>query len=139
MVDISHKTIVVVDNNPANLEILGEILTHEEYKVIKAHDGREGLFAAQQYQPDLMIIDKELPNLSSDELATQLKADKNLRQIPLLSVMDSSYKSCDLESYEDCITKPLSTQYLLETIKTIIEENPLDFSKAPRGSSKKVC
>lgn len=138
MTEKSDKTIIVVDNNPANLEIWADILSKEEYKVIKAHDGRDGLLAAQQYQPDLMIIDKELPVMSSDDLARQLKADKRLKKIPLLSVMDSAYKSCDLDIYEDCVTKPLSLRHLLEIVENVIQENSIRFDSEAQDVQQ-VC
>lgn len=117
----TQKTIVIVDNNPANLELLGDILSAEEYKVIKTHDGKEGLYAAQQHRPDLILIDKELPKLSSYELAEKIKEDQNIRHIPLLSVIDSTYKFCDMDLYVDCITKPFSVESLLNTISAAIE------------------
>lgn len=132
----SRKTVVIVDNNPANLELLGDVLSKEEYKVIKAQDGKEGLFAARQYSPDLMIIDKELPKLSSYELAEQIKLDERLKSIPLLSVIDSQYKFCDLDIYEDCLTKPLSVKRLLSAIAQIVEDNPKDLQELPQSSKK---
>lgn len=134
----TQKTIVVVDNNPANLELLSDLLASHDYKIIKAHDGKEGYFAAQQHSPDLMIIDKELPKMTSYELAERMKDDKNLKQVPLLSVIDSHYKFCDLDFYEDCLQKPLSSQHLLETIEGVIKDNPIDFSGIEK-EEQKVC
>lgn len=121
------KVIVLVDHNPANLEILGGLLVRENYKVVKAQDGQEGLFAARLYKPHAMVIDKELPKLSSYELAECIKSDPLLKSIPLISVVPSSYKFCDLDMYEDCLTKPLSLEYFMTVVRQILgdPEKPL--------------
>jgi two-component system cell cycle response regulator len=79
-------TILIIEDNPTNLDLMAYLLTAFGYDLLFARDGEEGLAAARQHVPDLIICDIQLPKLSGFEVSRLLKDDLRLNQIPLLAV-----------------------------------------------------
>jgi DNA-binding response OmpR family regulator len=78
------KTLLVVDDDPAVRESLEELFRHQGYQVLTAGDGEAGLRAVRAERPDLMILDVALPGLDGFRVATQIKNDPTLTQIPII-------------------------------------------------------
>jgi len=78
--------ILVIEDNPASLELMRYLLRAFGHAPLLAGDGMEGLEAARRVVPDLIICDVQLPGLDGYEVARQLKADGALRGIPLVAV-----------------------------------------------------
>ena len=77
-------SILVVDDDPAILKIYSEILRAEGYEVWEASTGQEGLQAARERRPDLVLLDVMLPEVSGMEVCRQIKADTALTELPRL-------------------------------------------------------
>jgi two-component system cell cycle response regulator len=78
--------ILVIEDNPANMELMTYLLRAFGHTTHTARDGREGLEVAARERPDLIICDAQLPVLNGVEVAQRLKADPALRAIPLIAV-----------------------------------------------------
>jgi CheY-like chemotaxis protein len=78
--------ILLLEDNPANLELMTYLLRAFGHTVLTAEDGRQGLHSARQEQPDLIICDVQLPEMDGYAVAAALKADPALRKIPLVAV-----------------------------------------------------
>jgi two-component system cell cycle response regulator len=78
--------ILIIEDNPANLELMSYLLHAFGYDTLTACDGKEGLEAAERESPDLIICDVELPKINGMEVARRLKCDSALRWIPLVAV-----------------------------------------------------
>lgn len=78
--------ILIVDDNPENLELTGYLLRASGYATLTATDGIEGLALARGERPDLIICDIQMPRMDGFEVARKLKRDESLRHIPLLAV-----------------------------------------------------
>jgi CheY-like chemotaxis protein len=78
--------ILIIEDNPTNLELMVYLLKCFGYQYLVAHDGVEGLEVARREQPDLIICDIQLPNLDGYEVARRLKSEATLRPIPLVAV-----------------------------------------------------
>jgi len=78
--------ILVVEDNPANLELMSYLLRAYGYTVSSADNGEDGLEAAARDRPDLILCDVQLPRVDGFEVARRLKADAALKTIPLLAV-----------------------------------------------------
>ena len=74
-------SILVVDDDPAILQIYSEILRAEGCEVWEASTGQEGLRAAREKRPDLVLLDIMLPDLSGVEVCRQIKADAGLADV----------------------------------------------------------
>ena len=70
--------ILLVDDDPAILQIYSEILRAQGYEVWEASNGQQGLQAARERRPDLVLLDVMLPDLSGIEVCRQIKADAAL-------------------------------------------------------------
>jgi two-component system cell cycle response regulator len=78
--------IAIIEDNPANLELMRYLLSYYGHIVLAALDGQEGLALVRREQPDLVICDLQLPLVDGYEVARQMKADPALRDIPLVAV-----------------------------------------------------
>jgi two-component system cell cycle response regulator len=78
--------VLILEDNPANLELMTYLLRAFGHTVLAAEDGRLGLAAARREQPDLIICDVQLPEMDGYEVARWLKSDPRLRTVPLVAV-----------------------------------------------------
>ena len=78
--------ILIIEDNPANLDLMTYMLEAMGHETFSAGDGRAGLEAVREGRPDLIICDLQLPILSGYEVAGALKQDPVLREIPLVAV-----------------------------------------------------
>jgi two-component system cell cycle response regulator len=78
--------LLVIEDNPDNLELMTYLLKAFGHEITTARDGAEGIAAAQRDLPDLIVCDIHLPNVSGYEVALQLKQNPRLRPIPLIAV-----------------------------------------------------
>lgn len=78
--------IVVIEDNPTNLDLICYLLRAYGHSVETAGDGDEGLALVRRTLPDLIVCDVHLPKLDGYEVARQIKSDPRLRLIPLVAV-----------------------------------------------------
>lgn len=78
--------ILVIEDNPANLELMSYLLRARGHQVLKAGNGLEGLAAVQRERPDLVLCDVQMPGLDGFEIAQRLKGEPASRAIPLVAV-----------------------------------------------------
>ncbi|MBD2442224.1 hybrid sensor histidine kinase/response regulator [Dolichospermum sp. FACHB-1091] len=114
-------TILVVDDNPTNLEILDRALTQAGYKVRIEAEGLNVMKQASLSIPDLILLDIMLPDLSGFEVCQQLKADPLTKSIPVIfmtALADTVDKIKGLNlGAVDYITKPFQKQELLARVR----------------------
>jgi len=84
--DPAPKTVLVVEDNELNLKLLNDLLEYQGYRVIATRLGEPALGLAQQYQPDLILMDIQLPDISGMEATQRLKSDEQTRTIPIIAV-----------------------------------------------------
>ena len=80
--DPAPKTVLVVEDNELNLKLLNDLLEYQGYRVIATPLGEPALGLAQQYKPDLILMDIQLPDISGMEATQRLKSDEQTRTIP---------------------------------------------------------
>jgi CheY-like chemotaxis protein len=88
--------ILIVDDNPANVEILQMRLAANHYEIITAADGEEGLAMARDAQPDLILLDIMMPKMDGIEVCRHIRADASLPFIPIIMVghCQGGFKRC---------------------------------------------
>ena len=120
----SGATILVIDDNKELLWMLKDILS-DEYTILTAEDGEEGLALVKQETPDLIITDIMMPKVDGIILTKQLKSNKHTIHIPLviLSAKNTTDETIEgIESGADAyIPKPFNTQYLKAVIRHLIK------------------
>ena len=78
--------ILIVEDNPASLDIMQARLTANNYEVITATDGEEGFAMARKKQPDLILLDIMMPKMDGLEVCRRLKGDPSLPFMPIIMV-----------------------------------------------------
>jgi sigma-B regulation protein RsbU (phosphoserine phosphatase) len=120
----AEATILVVDDTPANLRLLTQILSRSKYKVRVANSGQRALDAIHSSLPDLILLDIMMPEMSGYEVCQRLKADEEarIRELPIifLSALDNTQNK--LKAFAvggvDYITKPFQPAEMLARVKT---------------------
>ena len=120
--------ILLVDDEPSIVKMVGKRLEVEGFDVVIAMDGQEGLAKAQAEHPDLIILDLMLPKLNGYEVCTMLKQDTRYQKIPIVlftaKAQDKDEKlgmECGANAY---VRKPFRAQELLEKIRALLAESP---------------
>lgn len=116
--------ILVVDDNPMNVDILQTRLTAHGYEVRTAGDGEEALAAAREQVPDLVLLDIMMPKLNGIEVCRRLKADTSLPFTPVIMVTakaDSKDIVAGLDAGGDeYLTKPVDQAALVARVKSML-------------------
>lgn len=120
------KRILVVDDEPGVLEIVRINLEWEGYQVLEAQDGMEGLKAARQSHPDLVILDVMMPGLNGWQVLQAIEADPNLAGTPviMLTVVEddlSMIQGLEMGAVE-YICKPFNPVELVQAVHMVLEE-----------------
>lgn len=113
--------IMVVDDNRDNVELVVDILQSTQYEVVAVQESVTAVHIALKEQPDLILLDVNMPILSGFDLIEQIKANPNLTSIPVImltamSDIDSRVHGLALGA-EDYLTKPFSARELLARIQ----------------------
>ena len=116
--------ILIVEDEKKIARFLELELTHEGYEVQTAGDGRSGLEQAQSWQPDLLILDLMLPELSGIEVCRRLRHESDVPIIMLTAKDDVSDKVMGLDmGADDYIRKPFRPRELLSRIRSVLRRS----------------
>lgn len=118
-------TILVVDDNKRNLQVVGNILHDEKYKVAMAINGSTALKLASQLKPDLVLLDIMMPEMDGYEVCKKLKENPETKDIPVIFLTAKVETDDIVEGFNlggvDYITKPFKQKELLVRIKTQLD------------------
>lgn len=120
---MSHR-ILIVEDQEDNRAILRDLLTAHGLTFIEAVNGEEGVRLAQREQPDLILMDIQLPAMDGYEATRRIKADPTSCAIPIIAVTsyalsgdDAKAKTAGCDAY---VTKPFSPRQLMATVRTFL-------------------
>lgn len=121
---MDKKKILIVEDNELNMKLFHDLLEVHGYETLQTKDGREALQLAREHRPDLILMDIQLPEVSGLEVTKWIKADDELKAIPVIAVTafamkgdEEKIRSGGCEAY---IAKPISVNSFLETIQTVL-------------------
>jgi DNA-binding NtrC family response regulator len=118
----SPEDILVVDDTPANLRLLTELLAKQGYRVRPASDGALALKSVAAKIPDLILLDVSMPDMDGYEVCRRLKADERSSRIPVIFISafgDTRQKVTGFEAGGiDYITKPFEAEEVLARART---------------------
>ena len=116
--------ILLVDDEPSIVKMVGKRLEVEGFDVVVAMDGQEGLSKAQTGNPDLIVLDLMLPKLNGYEVCTMLKQDTRYQKIPIVLFTAKAQEKdeklgmeCGADAY---VRKPFRAQELLDKIRSLL-------------------
>jgi two-component system cell cycle response regulator DivK len=122
------RTILVVEDQEDNRQILRDLLGSAGFRMVEAHDGEQALLVARSQRPDLILMDIQLPILDGYEATRAIKRDPELKHIPVIAVTSYALSGDEARAREaGCdayVAKPYSTRHLLAKIGQFLEQRP---------------
>lgn len=118
------KTVLVVEDNDLNMKLFHDLLETQGYDILQTKDGMEALKMAREHQPDLILMDIQLPEVSGLEVTKWIKEDDNLKAIPVVAVTAFAMKGDEEKiregGCEAYIAKPISVSNFLDTVRRFL-------------------
>jgi CheY-like chemotaxis protein len=118
---MSQATILIVDDEPFNVDVLQQELEELNYKLISAANGQEALNKIKSHQPDLVLLDLMMPVLDGFAVLAEIKGDNSLRNIPVIIVSAADDSKIIVKGIkqgaDDYITKPIDADHLKKKVK----------------------
>ena len=119
------RRVLVVEDNELNLKLFCDLLRAHDYAAEPVSDGRDAGDRARAVMPDLIIMDIQLPHVSGLDLIETLKADEELKAIPIMAVTAFAAKG-DEERIRDAgadayVSKPISVMRFIAQVETLLE------------------
>lgn len=120
--DSLKGTLLIVDDNPTNLEVLFDFLTDVGFKVLVARDGESAIQKVNYACPDVILLDVIMPGMDGFETCRQLKANPLTQDIPVIFMTALSQTAVVVKGFElgavDYITKPTQQEIVLARVTT---------------------
>jgi two-component system cell cycle response regulator DivK len=120
------KRILIVEDNELNLKLFRDLLSANGYDTLETKDGVEAVSLTRNMQPDLILMDIQLPEISGLDITQKIKADPELKHIPIIAVTAFAMKDDEEKilaaGCEAYISKPISIEHFLTTIKQFLGE-----------------
>ncbi|MGQ3674310.1 response regulator [Xanthobacter sp. TB0139] len=115
------KTVMIVEDNELNMKLFHDLLEAHGYRTVETRSGVEAVELARAHRPDLIIMDIQLPEISGLQVTSNLKADPELRAIPVVAVTAFAMKGDEERiragGCEAYLSKPISVMKFLETVR----------------------
>lgn len=134
--------VLVIEDNPASLDLMVYLLKAFGHEVLTARDGLEGIETARREQPDLILCDIQLPGADGITVCQELKTDRGLKQVPIIAVtayaMVGDREKLLAHGFDGYLSKPIQPQSFLEQLRPYLpevapaapESSPIDQSTA---------
>ena len=120
------KRVLVVEDNELNLKLFCDLLRAHEFAAEPVRDGREAVARARDFDPELIIMDIQMPHVSGFELIEALKSDEALRRIPIMAVTayagredEDRIRAAGADAY---VSKPISLARFVQEVSALLPE-----------------
>jgi CheY-like chemotaxis protein len=119
------KRILIVEDVELNLDLLVQLL-EDEYEILSADNGEDGVLLASKEKPDLILMDMSLPKMDGWEATRQIKAKDELKKIPVVALtahaMRGDEEKARAAGCDHYLTKPIDEDLLFETLDSFLGE-----------------
>jgi two-component system, cell cycle response regulator len=133
--NIKDNNILVVDDNVVNQKVLSKVLESNGYKVSCASDGQEALDYINNYMPDLVLLDVQMPGINGFDVCRRIKANEKTEEIPVIFITASDTVESKVEGFKagavDYIPRPLQMPEVLARVS-----NQLTIQELKRNSEE---
>ncbi len=120
------QSILVVDDDPDTLTLIGLTLQRRGFEVLKAQSGAQALNMLTHDTPDLIILDVMMPQMDGYEVCREIKADPRMARLPVVMLTAKAQTASQIEGFRagaiDYITKPVHPQDLIARIQAVLEK-----------------
>ncbi|WP_106640540.1 response regulator [Allosphingosinicella vermicomposti] len=118
------QKILVVEDNELNLKLFCDLLRAHDYSAEPVRDGRDAIARARDLRPDLIVMDIQMPHISGLSIIEELKADAELKAIPIMAVTAYAAKG-DEERIRDAgaegyVSKPISVVKFVKAVEALL-------------------
>ncbi len=118
------KRILVIEDTEDNRQIMRDLLTNAGYEYIEAVDGAAGVSSAVAHRPDLILMDIQLPGIDGYEATRRIKADPDLKHIPIIAVTSYALSGDEAKTRaagcDGYVAKPFSPRQLLAKVREFL-------------------
>ena len=118
------KRVLVVEDNELNLKLFCDLLRAHDFIAEPVRDGREAMDRAREFLPDLIVMDIQMPYVTGLELIEQIRADGELREIPIMAVTayagredEDRIRAAGADAY---VSKPISVSRFVEEVTGLL-------------------
>jgi CheY-like chemotaxis protein len=120
-------TVLIVEDNEANRDVLRRRLERRNYRVLMAVDGRQAVSTARAEKPDLILMDLEMPEVDGWDATAQLKRDRETEHIPIIVLsahaMPNDRHQALAAGGDDFDTKPVEFSRLMEKMDRLLAKH----------------
>ena len=121
------KTVLVIEDNVDNMELISFILENNGYQVLKAVTGQQGFVMALEVRPDFIIQDIQLPDIDGLEVLKKIRSSEIDDSIPVIAMtsyaMTGDRAKMMAAGFNGYIEKPIDPEKIISQIRQILEEN----------------
>jgi two-component system, cell cycle response regulator DivK len=118
-------TVLLVEDNYDNFEMVRFLLERADYTVIGAHTGREAVNAAREHKPDVILMDLSLPELDGWEAAHEIKNDPDIAHIPLIALtahtLPGDRQKAMEAGFDNYISKPINVPVFYDIVSAVFK------------------
>jgi len=117
----THKNVIYIEDNPANMRLVTQLMSSfEKINLHTAHESELGMALINKTEPDLILLDINLPGLSGVEIAAMLKSNVKTENVPLIAIsanaMESDIDNARSAGFNEYITKPINVPEFIEVL-----------------------
>lgn len=121
---MSSGRILVVEDNPKNLKLVRDVLRFSGYEVIEATSGEDGVRLAASEEPDLILMDLQLPGIDGAEALRRIRAGERTHAVPVVAVtafaMDNDRQNAFDSGFTGYVEKPISVRRLPQQVRDFL-------------------
>lgn len=123
---MAGEKILIIDDNPVNIELASDLLTLHGFQMLQAGDAETGIVIAKAEIPNLILMDIQLPGMDGLEATRRLREDAATRNVPIVAITAFAMKGDEEKAMKaGCIgyiPKPINTRTFPETIKNYLRK-----------------
>ena len=119
--------ILLADDDEGNRKTLDDYLSNKGYRILLAYNGREALDMVKTHQPDLILMDIQMPEMDGLEAATLIRSDPAIAHIPIIALtalaLPNQAEKCFAAGFDEYLVKPVRFKLLIETIQKLCQRH----------------
>lgn len=119
------KLVLIVEDNELNTKLFRDLIEAHGYRTLHTHDGMEVIPLCRHHKPDLIVMDIQLPEVSGLDVTKWLKADHELKSIPVIAVTAFAMKGDEEKiragGCDEYLSKPIAIQKFISVVQSFLE------------------
>jgi len=125
MMNLNNNTVLIVDDEPENIQVISDFLENQGIEVMVAKNGYDGISRAKKGQPDLILLDIRMPDMDGYEVCHRIKSDESIKNIPIIFMTGLTELDDKLKAFAcggvDYVTKPYQKSELLARVSVHLQ------------------